>query len=99
MAAPRLKNQNRVRRYRQNPNRAQVGTKKTTQETLMLQRHFTEPPSLNRTAVIIVRRQFKLSIHDRRAWSAAQAPFLREVRSAMCATRERRTIRLICVWR
>jgi hypothetical protein len=56
MAAPRLKNQNRVRRYRQNPNRAQVGTKKTTQETLMLQRHFTEPPSLNRTAVKMYRK-------------------------------------------
>src|ERR1700692_1787684 len=51
MAAPRLKNQNRVRSYRRNPNRVQVDTKKNAQETLMLQRYFTKSPSLNRTAV------------------------------------------------
>src|ERR1700682_609487 len=43
--------------------------------------------------------QFNLSMHDRSAWSAAQAPLLRAVRGAMCATRERRTIRLIFAWR
>src|ERR1700675_4957721 len=51
MAVPRLKNQNRVRSYRRNPNRVQVDTKKNAQETLMLQRYFTKSPSLNRTAV------------------------------------------------
>src|ERR1700687_15017 len=54
MAAPRLKNQNRVRSYRRNPNRGQVDTKKNAQETLMLQRYFTKSPSLNRTAVVSI---------------------------------------------
>jgi hypothetical protein len=31
---------------------------------------------------IIVREQFNLSVHDGRAWSAAQAPLLRKVRCA-----------------
>src|SRR5580658_4596903 len=51
MTVPRLKSQNRVRTYRQNPNRVQVDTKKNTQETLMLQRYFAKSPSLNRTAL------------------------------------------------
>ena len=51
MAVPRLKNRNRVRSYRRNPNRVQVDTKKNAQETLMLQRYFTKSPSLNRTAL------------------------------------------------
>ena len=53
MTGPRLKSQNRVRAYRQNPNRVQVDTKKNTQETLVLQRYFTKSPSLNRTALIL----------------------------------------------
>src|SRR5580658_3533914 len=57
MTVPRLKSQNRVRTYRQNPNRVQVDTKKNTQETLMLQRYFAKSPSLNRTALCRYRGQ------------------------------------------
>jgi hypothetical protein len=39
---------------------------------------------------------FKLCIHSHHAWSAAQAPLLHEVRSAMCAACERRRFRLTC---
>jgi hypothetical protein len=48
---------------------------------------------------MIFRRQFKLSIHSHQAWSAAQALLLHEVRGAMSARCERRTIRLTCAWR
>jgi hypothetical protein len=56
MTVPRLKSQNRVRTYRQNPNRVQVDTKKNTQETLMLQRYFAKSPSLNRTALMTIQK-------------------------------------------
>ena len=37
-----------------------------------------------------IKNCFKLCIHSHHAWSAAQAPLLHEVRSAMCAACERR---------
>src|SRR6202795_2112837 len=52
MAVPRLKNENRVRSYRQNPKPCSSRHQKNAQETLMLQRHFTKSQSLNRTAVL-----------------------------------------------
>ncbi len=52
MTVPRLKSQNRVRKYRQNRKPVQVDTKKNRQETLMLQRYFTKSPALNRTALM-----------------------------------------------
>jgi hypothetical protein len=41
---------------------------------------------------MIVRGQFKLQSHNHHAWSAAQAPLLHEVRNAMRAACERRTL-------
>src|ERR1700674_4030093 len=52
MTVPRLKSQNRVRNYRQNPKPCSSRHQKNIQETLILQRYFTKSPSLNRTALI-----------------------------------------------
>jgi hypothetical protein len=43
-------------------------------------------PRLSIRFTIIIREQFKLSVHDRRAWSAAQAPLLRRF-AVRCARR------------
>jgi hypothetical protein len=53
MTVPRLKSQNRVRSYRQNPKPCSSRHQKNTQETLILQRYFAKSPSLNRTALYI----------------------------------------------
>jgi hypothetical protein len=41
----------------------------------------------------VLKLRFKPDLHHRKAWSAAQAPWLRVVRTATCAlTRERRAL-------
>src|SRR6202158_5855402 len=64
MTVPRLKSQNRVRNYRQNFKPCSSRHQKNTQETLMLQRHFTKSQSLNRTAVIIHPKTFLSHLLD-----------------------------------